>query len=177
MRIASRDRIWLLGGAVVALLLTFLTWQLLIKSQSDSDRLGEDRRRLRAESGTRPRRTSSISCAADSGEPRRISGCACCGSGTRYPPTTECPPSCASSITRARRAASRSSGLTVGSRRPVAGVAVGAPVQEINLNIVTGRVRSTTSPRSSSNCSREPRAVLITSLIASPASGGHSRSA
>jgi Tfp pilus assembly protein PilO len=35
MRIATRDRIWLLGGLVAALLLTFLVWQLLIKSQND----------------------------------------------------------------------------------------------------------------------------------------------
>ena len=36
MRIATRDRIWILGGVVAALLLTFLVWQLLIKSQNDT---------------------------------------------------------------------------------------------------------------------------------------------
>jgi Tfp pilus assembly protein PilO len=36
MRIATRDRIWIIGGLVAALLLTFLVWQLLIKSQNDT---------------------------------------------------------------------------------------------------------------------------------------------
>ena len=35
MRIATRDRLWLLGGLVVALLLTVIAWQFFIKSQDD----------------------------------------------------------------------------------------------------------------------------------------------
>jgi hypothetical protein len=35
MMIASRDRLWLLGGLVVAVLLTVIAWQFFIKSQSD----------------------------------------------------------------------------------------------------------------------------------------------
>ena len=35
MRIANRDRLWLLGGLVVALLLVFLAWQFMIKGQHD----------------------------------------------------------------------------------------------------------------------------------------------
>jgi Tfp pilus assembly protein PilO len=36
MRIASRDRLWLLGGLIVALLLVLVTWQFLIKGQNDT---------------------------------------------------------------------------------------------------------------------------------------------
>ena len=36
MRIASRDRLWLLGGLIAALLLTVLVWQFFIKSQNDT---------------------------------------------------------------------------------------------------------------------------------------------
>ncbi len=35
MRIANRDRLWLLGGLIVALLLVFLAWQFMIKGQHD----------------------------------------------------------------------------------------------------------------------------------------------
>jgi Tfp pilus assembly protein PilO len=35
MRIANRDRLWLIGGLLAALLLTFLVWQLVIKNQQD----------------------------------------------------------------------------------------------------------------------------------------------
>jgi Tfp pilus assembly protein PilO len=35
MRIATRDRLWLVGGLVAALLLTLLVWQLVIKNQQD----------------------------------------------------------------------------------------------------------------------------------------------
>ena len=35
MRIASRDRIWLLGGLVIAILVTFFAWEFVIKGQQD----------------------------------------------------------------------------------------------------------------------------------------------
>lgn len=171
MRIATRDRIWLLGGAVVALLLTFLTWQLLIKSQNDSTdsvkanvSLAQNRvltsthelNQLRADVANLAKYQAALAAdqaalPADDGVPAFLRELHDAGAATGV------------SVVQ----------LTVGKPTPITGVAAGsAPVQAINLSIVaSGPVDNVTAFLKQLQVV-QPRAVLITSLTASPTSGG-----
>ena len=171
MRIASRDRLWLLGGLVAALLLTFFAWQFFIKSQNDTTNSVKasvvtaqqqvldsthQLNQLRTDSKNLDKYQAALAAdqaalPADDGIPAFLRELHDAGDATGVAVVQ----------------------LTVGIPTAVTGAAVGsAPVQQLNLSLaVTGAADNITAFLKQLQA-LQPRAVLITNVAESSTSGG-----
>jgi Tfp pilus assembly protein PilO len=173
MRIANRDRLWLLGGLVAALLLTVIAWQFFIKSQGNkTNSVKNDVVAAQQQVQDSTRELNQLR--ADSSNLNQYKA-ALAANQQALPTDTGVP-----AFLNELHAAGDATGvtivsLTVGTPTAVTGAAAGSTsVQQMSLNMVATGPSDNLIAFVKQLQAAQPRAVLISAITESPGSGGQS---
>lgn len=174
MRIATRDRLWLLGGLIVAVLLAFITWQFLIKSQNDkTDSVKNDITTAQQQVTDSQRTLNQLK--ADNANLDKYKDALAAGQAA-LPSDAGIPAFLRELQTAGDQTGVGIAQLQVGAAGPVTGTPASASsstaVQQITIQLVASGPTDNVTAFLKQLQAVQPRAILITSLTESPGSAG-----
>jgi hypothetical protein len=195
MHIATRDRIWILGGVIAALLITAFAWFFVISSQKDQTnsltsqtelsqtqglKLRSELSQLKADNVNLPKyqaalATAQLALPSDSGIPDFLRQLQSVGAATGISITNVAvatPTTLAGATSAAATADSDSSGTTTPKTSTTTPTAKAAAVYSVNITLIASGTTEQLNAFIKQLQQVQPRAVLVTSVTEAPGSTG-----